>query len=113
MHAYVSRGSSSRLLAQGSPEPSCARGSSSLLPPQVSSIAATCPVAPALTSCLRVAPGPLRVLRGSIGCEPLKKINILWQHDHHDLYRGAHVSFNALCDKGGVARLQSMQQVAH
>jgi hypothetical protein len=89
------------------------RGSSSLLPAQVSSIAATCPVAPALTSCLRAAPGPLRVLRGSIGCEPLKKINIPWQRDHHDLYRGARVSFNALRDKGGAARLQSMQQVAH
>jgi hypothetical protein len=50
---------------------------------------------------------------GTTGWEPLKKTNIPWRHDHHDLHRGAHVSSKALEDKGDGMRLQGMQQAVH
>jgi hypothetical protein len=86
-----------------------------------------CPMALALTSQLRVAPEPPCVLwlqlpppssgqlrshhvshGGSTGCEPLKKTNIPWRYDHHDLHQGMRVSSKVLRDKGGIVHLQGM-----
>jgi hypothetical protein len=106
------------------------RGTSSRLPAQGSFGAVTCRMAPAPTSRLRAAPRPPRVpwlpplgsgqLRdrhvshgGTTGWEPLKKPNTPWRRDHHNLHRDAHASSKALRDKDSAARLQGMQQAVH